>query len=153
MILVSGRDVLLDQKDWALFRGKMRLHIDTGGYVQIGTRRDKRSFWWSLHRVITNAPSGMDVDHINGNRLDNRRCNLRLATRQQNIANQRLSSRNKVGLKGVYRYKGGVTKPFAASIKVSGKRTFLGCFATAEEAHMAYCEAADRLFGEFACYG
>lgn len=90
-----------------------------------------------------------DVDHINGVRDDNRIANLRLATRAQNIAHKR--GRNKTGLKGVLvhcdeRRK----KRYGAQIAPRGEYKFLGWYATPEEAHAAYQEAARREYGEFA---
>jgi hypothetical protein len=86
----------------------------------------------------------MQVDHINGNRRDNRRCNLREVTSAQNCQNRRAA--NQTGLKGVHPR----GKKFFACIRVEGKFTYLGIYPTAEEAARVYDEAAHRAFGEFA---
>lgn len=106
-----------------------------------------------MHREIMGLSIGdqREVDHINGNRLDNRRCNLRLATHEQNMHNARRRKDNSSGFKGVS-WKVRDRKWYAA-IEISGKRIHLGVFDTAEEAHVAYCGAADRLHGEFANHG
>lgn len=105
-----------------------------------------------LHRLIMDAPSGMVVDHINGDTLDNRRQNLRLATHQQNCFNQPLKSCNTSGYKGVSRNnKRG--KPWRARIRINGKETLLGTFDTPEEAHAVYCIAAAIHHGKFANFG
>jgi hypothetical protein len=88
------------------------------------------------------------IDHINGDRSDNRICNLRIATQKQNSANMKIRSNNKVGFKGVSRINR--SKPFFASIHVDGKTKYLGIFATAEEAHEAYLLAARMYFGDYA---
>lgn len=103
-----------------------------------------------LHRfILGDVPKGVDVDHINGNRLDNRRCNLRKATRSQNAINRvRRDPRNTSGYRGVT-----FNKPWGkwvAKIGHTTGRQHLGGFQTAEEAARAYDEAALRLFGEFA---
>jgi HNH endonuclease len=91
-----------------------------------------------------------EVDHINGDKSDDRPDNLRPATHTQN--HQNLPGRGKSLPKGVgrdSRYR----KPFEARIRINGKRVRLGRFATAEEAHNAYCIAANQYFGAFANCG
>jgi hypothetical protein len=95
-----------------------------------------------VHRVVWAHAHGewpdRDVDHINGDRSDNRLANLRLATRSENNQNMRnAKSYNSTGFLGVSRS----NARFIASISVSGKTTHLGAFATAEEAHSAYLRA------------
>lgn len=88
------------------------------------------------------------IDHINGNGLDNRIENLRAATRAENNRNSRVKSNNTTGYKGVCfdRREG----RFVASIARDGKQFNLGYFETPEDAHAAYCIAAERLHGKFA---
>lgn len=101
-----------------------------------------------LHRFIMNAPDGMEVDHINGNPLDNRRENLRLCIHAQNQGNRVIGKNNKSGYKGVsYCLKNGM---WYASIKLKGISKNLGYYKTAAEASEAYNAAAKQSFGEFA---
>lgn len=93
----------------------------------------------------------LDIDHINGDRSDNRWSNLRLANDSQNGANKRRYKNNKSGFKGVIwdaRH-----KRFKAQLKKDGKVLNLGRYHTAEEAHEAYCKAAATLHGDFANSG
>ncbi len=101
----------------------------------------------AMHRLILDAPVDMQVDHINGNGLDNRRANLRLVTASQNSCNRRLSIVNTTGFKGVSFHKG--RGLYQASIRLDGRLRFLGRFQTPEEAHKAYCEASEELHGAF----
>lgn len=101
-----------------------------------------------LHRFIIDAPSDKEVDHINGNRLDNRKANLRLSTRIQNCWNSKW--KNKTGFKGVSIAKHGYNKKYIAAITCRGKVYRLGYFSTAREAGKAYDKKAHELFGEFA---
>ena len=96
-----------------------------------------------MHRLLCD---GDVVDHVNGCGLDNRRSNLRPASRAQNQWNAGRTKTNTSGWKGVSRHK----CSWRAQINVNGKRVRLGSFPTPEEAHAAYCEAAKRLHGEFA---
>ncbi len=91
-------------------------------------------------------PPGLHVDHINGNPMDNRAQNLRLATRSQNMHNRKCSSLSKTGVKGVSKLGG----TFQARITSDGVRRFLGSFPTIELAQSAYNEAANRLHGKYA---
>jgi hypothetical protein len=100
-----------------------------------------------LHRFILDAPSALEVDHINGNGLDCRRSNLRLATHKQNLRNQAAHS-------GTSRYKGvswnRQRNGWDAQICLNGKNRYLGRFRTEVEAAKAYNEGARLHFGEFA---
>jgi HNH endonuclease len=99
-----------------------------------------------LHRAIINAPKGMCVDHINGNTLDNRRSNLRLATHKQNMQNRKKHN-CKNPYKGVYEKRSG---RYTAMIFDNSKLKNLGVFETAEEAAKVYDARAAILHGEFA---
>ena len=102
-----------------------------------------------LERVIGRALlKGEEVDHIDGDRLNNRRNNLRLATHAQNMANRKLQKNNKSNFRGVSFHKG--SQKWRAEIQKEGTKTNLGYFNTPEEAYAAYLEASNRLFGEFA---
>lgn len=92
-------------------------------------------------------PKGLEVDHINRNRLDNRRENLRLATHSENQVNMDKKI-GKSGFRGV-RQMPGRTK-WRAEITIGGKREFIGSYGTAKEAAIARDERAKKLFGGFA---
>jgi hypothetical protein len=109
-----------------------------------------------LHRVILERIIGRELtdnerpDHEDNNPLNNRRSNLRLASIAQNTQNQSKLSTNTSGYKGVYFFK--PTGKWRAQIQANWQRKTLGYFDTPEEAHEAYCKAADELHGEFARY-
>ena len=140
--------------------GKWRLHCLTpnlkygatysGPYAHSG----KGSNGCYVHRLVMGSPEGMDIDHINGNGLDNRKENLRACTRSQNAMNKKLRSDSTTGYKGVYKVKNTACKnPYKAAAAVpgtSGKKKSLGSFATAEEAAQAYNNYVIKEFGEFA---
>jgi hypothetical protein len=92
-----------------------------------------------LHRAIMMPPEGMEVDHINGNGLDNRRANLRIVTCSENMANNR-HALGKSGYRGVWVTQGG--NRWTAIIKRQMRRYYLGTFPTALEAHEAWKQAA-----------
>lgn len=100
---------------------------------------------WEMNRG--SIPSGMVIDHINGNPFDNRLSNLRLASPAQNARNSRVRIDNKFGLKGVRPLPGG---NWQARISVDGRLLSLGVSETKEGAYLIYAEAAKRYHGEFA---
>ena len=101
-----------------------------------------------MHRLIIDTPGRLDTDHINENKLDNRRFNLRVATRSQNIANQFVGKQNNSGYKGVsWKDK---NKKWVAQIRVNNKVIHIGLFDSKEEAGLAYNREAFKYFGEFA---
>lgn len=118
--------------------GYWRIRVDGHLYAA------HRLAWLYVHGSWPNE----DIDHIDGDRLNNRISNLREATRSQNLANMRPSSKSKSGLKGAAW--NARKQRWMARIKVEGCEHFLGYFKTPEEAHAAYAEAAIRLRGTFA---
>ena len=105
-----------------------------------------------MHREVMNArPDDPSVDHSNHDTLDNRRLNLRFATDEQSVQNQRKRVTNKSGFKGVCFHK--ATGRWASEISLpDGGRKWLGVFDTPEEAHEAWKSAATENYGEFACH-
>lgn len=101
-----------------------------------------------LHRYIMNPPKGLMVDHINGDTLDNRRCNLRICTNAENQRNQKLKTLNTSGYKGVCWHK--IRKKWMSNIKFNNKTIYLGYFDNIIDAAIAYDTAAVKYFGEFA---
>lgn len=104
----------------------------------------------SLHRLIMGViGDSVHIDHINGDKLDNRKSNLRLATRSQNLANQRKQNRNTSSqFKGV---SFNIEKmKWAAYINCSGKRYRLGYYVSEIMAALSYDRLANILFGEYA---
>ena len=90
-------------------------------------------------------------DHINRDKLDNRRSNLRVATHVENLRNRKVQCNSHTRLKGAFFDKR--NSWYYGRIKVNGKLVHLGCRRTAQEAHELYCAAARKLHGEFYCAG
>lgn len=90
-------------------------------------------------------PKG-EIDHINGNKFDNRWDNIRESTKSQNQCNRTMTRKNTSGYKGVCMVRG----RWMAQIKVRNKHFYLGYFAKPEDAYVAYCSAAVKHHGEFA---
>ena len=140
--LTNGGYSLIDVRDLPRVRGYKwyRHHWKNDWYVVTHVHRNGRvDAHLSLHRLITMAKHGRQVDHINGDRLDNRRVNLRIVTNAQNQWNRNCPN--------VSRYKRALIHPWRACIRVNGERHYLGHFATRDEAVEAYWKAAKELRG------
>lgn len=101
-----------------------------------------------LHRFITEAPRGFDVDHVNHDGLDNRRKNLRVCTHQQNLVNQKKQSGRSSRYKGVTWDKS--RNRWRAQTKVLGRAVYLGYFRSEIQAAGAYDNFMRDLHGEYA---
>lgn len=135
----KGKLILIDCIDYELVAG-YTWYVSGNGYAATGTPR-----YIMMHRLLLGAVKGQCVDHINGNPLDNRRCNLRFVTAHQNSYN----SRSRVGRtlpRGVVR----MGNRYIARIRADGKEHYLGCYADAEAAGIAYQVASKTFHGEFA---
>ena len=160
-MLTQGKETLVDDEDYEmLMEHKWFANKDDKSgkfYVKRKSPIDSNGKQKTIcmHRVITNAPKGKQIDHINGNPLDNRKENLRTCTNQQNQMNRGKQNNNKSGYKGV-RYmkkrKGMINehfKPWVAQIKHNQKDIYLGMYKTKEEAALVYNKKAIELFGEY----
>ena len=125
--------------------GKWYAHEVQPGYCYAvnGSRRN------GIHRVVMDAPPGMDVDHINGDRLDNRKQNLRVCTRSQNSSNKKLRRDSKSGFKGVYQTRSGRYQAYIGVPNTAGQHEWLGTYDTGEEAARVRDRRAIELQGEF----
>jgi hypothetical protein len=150
--LTQGQIAVIDDEDWPLISTYKWFALHNGGnWYARTTRRNEtgRKTVISMHRLLLGLPSGKEVDHRDGNGLNNRRQNLRTATSLQNNQNQRhMKPRNTSGFKGVSFHK--QCKTWRADIRKDGKLIYLGLFPTKASAAQAYDDAARQLFGEFA---
>lgn len=150
--IVDDEDADLAQLKWCAALGKT--YANGGQFTaRRSVRINKKGYWMLMHRVILSRKMERSlaanelVDHINGDPLDNRRSNLRLATASQNLHNIGRSSANTSGYKGVSWDRR--RKKWRARIKKDGKEKHLGLFDTPEEAFEAYCKAGPEYHGEF----
>lgn len=102
-----------------------------------------------MHRVLTNCPDDMVVDHINHNRLDNRKSNLRICNQNENIKNQKIRCNNTSGYSGVGKYKQKNRNCYYAKISINGKAKHLGYYDTIEEAIRVRKEAEQKYYKGF----
>ena len=137
----KGEEFYFDLEDYEKIKDYC-WYIRSDGYISSGGGKNIKL----LHRLITNCPQNMVVDHINHNKKDNRKCNLRNCMQQQNTMNNNISKNNTSGVTGVrwdkYRNK------WCAQINYN-KNIFLGRFNTFEEAVEARKNAELKYFGDY----
>lgn len=159
----KGEVLVVDESDWA----SEGLHCWTDGtqvrmrpcdvtwfvkqskckfYAIAGVRVGGKNRHARLHRLIVSVSGDRAVDHINGNTLDNRRCNLRIAEHWQNRVNS--DRRSVSGFRGVSQLSDGRWRAVA---KRDGRAYYGGRYEAPEDAARAYDELARKLHGEFAC--
>ena len=136
----------LNQRKW--FAVKNGRCYYAGRHLSKSDSASKRIIF--MHREIIYVPDGLEIDHINGNGLDNQRSNLCLCTHRENSRKQRLGRNNKTGFKGVNVDRRISTKPYYAYIWVDNKRIYIGYYQTAKLAAQSYDQAALKYYGEFA---
>jgi hypothetical protein len=147
--LTRGKFALVDDEDFE-WLNQHKWHCSSSGYAirkEYGGRKDRKKNIF-MHRLLMSTPEGQEVDHINMNRLDNRKENLRNCTRADNIRNGRVQRNNNSGYIGVSRYNQG--RGWQASISVDGTSIYLGHSVNITEMAKKYDEAAKKYHGEFA---
>ena len=146
--LTQNQYTIVDDKDYEkAFKFKWCYN---NGYAMRNESRKIGKKTILLHRFLMNPPSNMSVDHINGNRLDNRRQNLRICSHRENLYNQsgNKSKKSKSIYKGVFWDTG--RNKWLAMIGFQGRSINLGRFVQERHAAMAYDIWAKELFGEYA---
>ncbi len=144
---ICGYAVLIDDEDLPLIEKYGWQPEDEGprgAYFKVKIQRNKVRRTHALHRMIMGCVpgDGKILDHINCNKLDNRKCNLRFTTHSDNNRNVPCRSTSRTGLKGVEFYKG----KFRAKIWHNGKFIHLGRFRDPYQAHQAYAKAVEKLY-------
>lgn len=148
------KEIILSNKSISLVDNKCYKRLNkynwfTGNkYVQTKIKVNNKILNIYMHRLIMNAPKGVQVDHIDGNKLNNQKSNLRLVTNGQN----QMNSKNTKGSSSKYK---GVTwdknrNKWTVHICLDWKIKHLGRFEKEIDAVKAYNEVAKELFGEFA---
>lgn len=153
VIRIKNTAVYIDPADVDLNR--YRWHLTASGYAARNTPRPHR-VTIRMHRVIMARilgralEPGEQVDHIDGDKLNNQRANLRVATVAQNAFNRGRPAHNTTGYKGVYRNSVGNLKPYQAAITIGGRKIYLGSYHDPRDAARAYDRAARAHVGPFA---
>jgi len=143
----KGEEILVSESDYELL-SELSWSTNATGYAYAyvkGSGRKNRKIV-NMHRFITNPPSDMRVDHMNRNKLDNRRENLRICTNSQNLGNS-IGYSKKTRYKGIQPLPGG---KWRARINIAGKTIHLGVAVTEQEAADIYDVAAIKHYGSFA---
>lgn len=138
----NGKYALVDEEDfpilnryrWNFWHGAVLRTFHEHGIVHV----------WYMHRIIMNPRSNKEVDHINGNPLDNRKENLRILTHQENLWNMKMRKTNKSGYVGVKEIKNRKGIRYKATLKINEKFRTLGYYNTPEEATAKRDEAIAR---------
>lgn len=142
--LVKNKGIcLVDNDSFDLLKGK-NWCLSSRGYAQC-SENGKTIF---MHRLILNPDGKLHVDHINGNKLDNRKINLRICSHAENIRNRGKHKKKSSKFKGVWFFVR--AKKWKASIYFNSKNIYLGTFLNEVDAALTYNEAAIKYHGKFA---
>lgn len=149
--LTQGKFAIVDAEDfewlnqwrWYVKKGWSTFYVARNKWVAKGKKCTIR-----IHREILNPNQMQEVDHINGNGLDNRRCNLRAVDKSQNQMNHGKYRKSSSKHKGVSFHK--PTSKWQVSISIRKTRKYIGLFESEIKAAQSYNEAVKRYFGEFA---
>jgi HNH endonuclease len=147
ILKIKGGETILDDDDYE-WASQFRWRVNEWGYaVKSHASTSGRLTMIRLSRVIMNAPPYMEVDHINRIPLDNRKENLRLATKQQNAWNRLIARKDKKEPKGVGWHKR--IQKYQTRIRVNGGYEHLGYFDSVEEAKAVFEIRASQLRGDW----
>lgn len=143
----SGKVAIVDD-GWDEDVLGQKWHLNINGYARgMGSRSSEPRVY--LHQLILGEKSGFQIDHINGNKLDNRIENLRHVSRLQQNWNRSIRKDNVTGCTGISRIMN-KQKPWRVRIYVNGKSKSLGCYQTFAEARTVWEKKIKQLHGEYA---
>ncbi len=149
--LTQGKVAIVDDADYEVL-SKHKWYAQLIGKVWYAQRNIKKTNGQrtiqKMHRLVMNPPAKIGIDHINGNGLDNCRCNLRICSQSENCQNQKAIRGGTSKFKGVHFHK--QSNKWMARIHVNYKSIYLGVFDAETKAAIAYNEAAAYFFGDFA---
>ena len=139
---VKNEQFLFDLEDYDLISDRC-WYVNANGYLT--AKRNNVSIL--LHRIVTHCPNDMKVDHINHNKLDNRKVNLRVCTDMENSKNKGLRKDNKSGVTGVV-WNNDKNK-WTVNIRCNNKRMYLGAYDDFDTAVKVRKQAEEKYFGEW----
>jgi hypothetical protein len=150
--LTQGRIAIVDDADFA-FLNQWSWQVSKKGYAVRSVHLGKIAGRYKktaaiMHRILTAAPHYLQVDHINGNKVDNRKANLRLCTNGQNKQNGAGYKNSTSKYRGVSWHSG--MRQWYAQIQKDKRKYTIGWFENEVDAAKAYNRRASKLFGEFA---
>ena len=145
----KGRIALVDDDDYERLNG-YKWYNSTDGYIQRSIKKSNEKWMiWMIHWDVIGKPiDGQQVDHRDGNKLNNCRSNLRICSNAENGMNRGMNKNNSTGYKGV-KWNNASNK-WIALIRTNGKQMYLGSFNDKIDAALAYNDGAKKYHGEFA---
>lgn len=142
----NGHICLFDLEDYDKIK-EYHWHKNSNGYAVCNIQRNNEWITISIHRLVMDAPDGVEIDHIHGNKLDNRKSELRIVAQSDNKKNRSINTNNTSGYKGVSWNKN--KQKWVANIQCNGQQFYLGAFESVYDAYICYENAAKTLFGEY----
>lgn len=145
--LYGGKVTVVDEEDYEEL-SKYKWSLTSNGYAKRTECNNIGRKTVRMHRQIMKVNENQELDHINGDKLDNRKGNLRIVTHGQNMFNKKRYANASSKYKGVRFYN--VTNKWISRIGINRERIHIGYYATEEAAAKAYNNKAKELFGEYA---
>lgn len=143
--LPNGMTTIVDDDDYeSLSKIKWHFHPSKHGHSGYATHYNGNGKLLWMHRIVNKTPDGMETDHINRNKLDNRKCNLRTVTSSANRQNK--IYKNELDLRGVKKD----WNAYVARIRIGGVLVTIGRYKTSLEAALAFDKKAREIYGEHA---
>jgi hypothetical protein len=135
--LTKGAVAIVDEEDYERLIAQGNWHLFSGGYAARSVKKPRRKTVL-MHKEILPGPSDLEVDHINGDGLDNRRANLRLVSHSANLHNHQSAVRSNTGQRNIHLHKaGGLRRPYQVYSTENMSRTTVGYYRTLDLAIVA----------------